>query len=551
MHDPVAPARPGAARAARRPGRRRRVHALPRRGARRAAALPRRRPLVPGPGRQPAATGRLLLARVRHRRGRCPSTPAASACWPATTSRRPATSACRSWASASSTGTATSASRLDADGWQQERYPDLDPHAMALHPVRRHPRRGRPGRRAARRPGVEGRASAGCRCTSSTPTSTRTPTRSAQVTDRLYGGDTEHRLRQEILLGIGGVRALEALGVDAQVFHTNEGHAGFLGLERIRQLVIDQGLSYREAIEAVRAGVHLHHPHPGAGRHRPLPARADRALLRRVGRRGRHRARRADGARAPARRRPRRAVQHGRHGPAPGRPVQRRGQAPRRGQPRDVQRPLARRRARRDADHLDHQRRARRTRGCRPRWPTCSPATCSPSGTRPAPSAGPASPTPPTTSCGGPASRAASAWSPSCAGACARPPLARGLTGSRRGVDRRGARPPRAHHRLRPPLRHLQAGHAAAVAARPAAGAAAVARPAGAARVRRQGPPGRRAGQGDDPPDRRIRGRPRGAPPLRVRRRLRHRRRPRALPGRRRLAEQPPASAGGVRHLAA
>ncbi len=57
------------------------------------------------------------------------------------------------------------------------------------------------------------------------------------ITDRLYGGDTEHRLRQEILLGIGGVRALEALGVDAQVFHTNEGHAGFLGLERIRQLV--------------------------------------------------------------------------------------------------------------------------------------------------------------------------------------------------------------------------------------------------------------------------------------------------------------------------
>src|SRR5258706_14118994 len=72
------------------------------------------------------------------------------------------------------------------------------------------------------------------------------------VTDRLYGGDTEHRMRQEIILGIGGVRALQALGHDVQVFHTNEGHAGFLGLERIRQLVL-KGLGFRETIEAVRA----------------------------------------------------------------------------------------------------------------------------------------------------------------------------------------------------------------------------------------------------------------------------------------------------------
>src|SRR3546814_19251341 len=62
------------------------------------------------------------------------------------------------------------------------------------------------------------------------------------ITDRLYGGDTEHRLRQEIRLGIGGVRALDALGIDAQVIHTNEGHAGFHGLERIRQMVTESGL---------------------------------------------------------------------------------------------------------------------------------------------------------------------------------------------------------------------------------------------------------------------------------------------------------------------
>jgi starch phosphorylase len=93
-----------------------------------------------------------------------------------------------------------------------------------------------------------------------------------QVTDRLYGGDTEHRLRQEILLGIGGVRALQAVGIEAQVFHTNEGHAGFLGLERIRQLVVEQGLAYAEAIEAVRAGCIF-------TTHTPVPAGIDRFPL--------------------------------------------------------------------------------------------------------------------------------------------------------------------------------------------------------------------------------------------------------------------------------
>jgi starch phosphorylase len=88
------------------------------------------------------------------------------------------------------------------------------------------------------------------------------------VTDRLYGGDTEHRIRQEILLGIGGVRALQALGLEPQVFHTNEGHAGFLGLERARQLV-NQGLTFAEAVETVRAGCVF-------TTHTPVPAGIDR-----------------------------------------------------------------------------------------------------------------------------------------------------------------------------------------------------------------------------------------------------------------------------------
>lgn len=73
-----------------------------------------------------------------------------------------------------------------------------------------------------------------------------------RLTDQLYGGGNEHRLKQEILLGIGGARALKALGVEADVYHCNEGHAAFQGLERLKDLV-QGGLSYEEAVEVVRA----------------------------------------------------------------------------------------------------------------------------------------------------------------------------------------------------------------------------------------------------------------------------------------------------------
>jgi starch phosphorylase len=97
------------------------------------------------------------------------------------------------------------------------------------------------------------------------------------VTDRLYGGTTEHRLRQEMLLGIGGVRALRAharitSAPDPEVFHTNEGHAGFLGLERIRELSVDEagpGLDFRSALEVTRAGTVF-------TTHTPVPAGIDR-----------------------------------------------------------------------------------------------------------------------------------------------------------------------------------------------------------------------------------------------------------------------------------
>ena len=57
------------------------------------------------------------------------------------------------------------------------------------------------------------------------------------ITDQLYGGDKEMRIRQEILLGIGGYRALEALGLEPTVYHMNEGHSAFLALERVRRLM--------------------------------------------------------------------------------------------------------------------------------------------------------------------------------------------------------------------------------------------------------------------------------------------------------------------------
>ncbi|RME99689.1 MAG: alpha-glucan family phosphorylase, partial [Bacteroidetes bacterium] len=72
------------------------------------------------------------------------------------------------------------------------------------------------------------------------------------LTHQLYGGDNEHRLKQEILLGIGGVRVVEALGLQPDIFHLNEGHAAFLALERLRNL-IRSGLNYLEAVEVVRA----------------------------------------------------------------------------------------------------------------------------------------------------------------------------------------------------------------------------------------------------------------------------------------------------------
>ena len=74
-----------------------------------------------------------------------------------------------------------------------------------------------------------------------------------QVTYHLYGGDWENRLKQELLLGVGGIRALRNLGINPQIYHCNEGHAAFTGLERLRELVQEDNLDFGEAVEVVKA----------------------------------------------------------------------------------------------------------------------------------------------------------------------------------------------------------------------------------------------------------------------------------------------------------
>jgi glycogen phosphorylase len=97
------------------------------------------------------------------------------------------------------------------------------------------------------------------------------------VTDTLYGGDRANRLRQELVLGVGGVRVLRRLGLQPTVFHLNEGHSAFLQLERLRELVEEQGLSAEEALERLRASTVF-------TTHTPVPAGNevfDPALVRR------------------------------------------------------------------------------------------------------------------------------------------------------------------------------------------------------------------------------------------------------------------------------
>jgi len=88
------------------------------------------------------------------------------------------------------------------------------------------------------------------------------------VTHHLYGGDNENRLRQELILGIGGIRALVAMGLKPDVYHSNEGHSAFISLERLRTMIEEHHLTFSQAIEAVRASTLF-------TTHTPVPAGHD------------------------------------------------------------------------------------------------------------------------------------------------------------------------------------------------------------------------------------------------------------------------------------
>ena len=73
------------------------------------------------------------------------------------------------------------------------------------------------------------------------------------ITHQLYGGDWENRMKQEFLLGIGGILLLKKLGIRKDVYHMNEGHAAFINIQRLRDYVLEEGLSFQEALEVIRA----------------------------------------------------------------------------------------------------------------------------------------------------------------------------------------------------------------------------------------------------------------------------------------------------------
>ena len=167
---------------------------------------------------------------------------------------------------------------LSADGWQAERYPGDDPNGQPLELLRDaagsavHVAVSLPaGRQLAAQVWVAQVGRIPLLLLDSYVEENEPDLN--EVTDRLYGGGSDHRLRQELLLGIGGMRAVRAFCAltghpSPEVFHTNEGHAGFLGLERIREYA-ERGLSFEEAIEVCRAGTVF-------TTHTPVPAGIDR-----------------------------------------------------------------------------------------------------------------------------------------------------------------------------------------------------------------------------------------------------------------------------------
>jgi len=147
---------------------------------------------------------------------------------------------------------------LNTDGWQQEKYPKNDFYNLPIQPVVDDNRRPMmisiefPGRRVQAKiwRAQVGRVPLYLMDTNIGENSAE----DRQITDSLYGGDREHRLKQEIFLGIGGMQVLRTLKIDPDVCHMNEGHSAFLALERTRHCMQDLRLNYQVARQVTSAG---------------------------------------------------------------------------------------------------------------------------------------------------------------------------------------------------------------------------------------------------------------------------------------------------------
>ncbi len=162
---------------------------------------------------------------------------------------------------------------LNIDGWQQERFPETDFHNIPVSQIM--DGSGKPLVISVEFPGRDvfaqvwecqiGRIKLLLLDTNIDNNSIA----DKAITDQLYGGDNEMRIKQEMLLGIGGVRALRAMGLNISVFHMNEGHSAFLAIERIAMAISDHKLSFKEALEFVT-------PSNVFTTHTPVPAGNDR-----------------------------------------------------------------------------------------------------------------------------------------------------------------------------------------------------------------------------------------------------------------------------------
>ncbi|MCP4130692.1 MAG: glycosyltransferase family 1 protein [bacterium] len=162
---------------------------------------------------------------------------------------------------------------LNLDGWQQERFPETDFHNISANPVIH--KDNKPLVISVEYPGGNvyaqvwevkvGRIVLYLLDTNIDKNNAE----DRAITDHLYGGDNETRVRQEMMLGIGGMRALKAMGIGVTVYHMNEGHAAFLALERIRMALEETNLTFDEALEFVTASNVF-------TTHTPVPAGNDR-----------------------------------------------------------------------------------------------------------------------------------------------------------------------------------------------------------------------------------------------------------------------------------